>query len=108
MQVDVVFSKVKANPKVLKISYTQFVECIRVCVEDVRGDDFNVVVAAALKAGGPTFKGTHALATRFHDDKDLYTGVHGNGGPSNVDRERVYDISTLCDRSCADARGVKM
>ena len=22
---------------------------------------------------------------RFHDDKNLYTGVHANGGPTNVD-----------------------
>ena len=108
-EVDVVFSKVKANPKVLKIDYAKFVECIRVLAEEVRGDDVDAVIAEALARGGPVFKGTTAEATRFHDDKSNYTGVHGKGGPSVLGdgTDRVYDISTLCDRTGADVRGIK-
>jgi len=43
------------------------------------------VKAAILASGGPTFSGTKAEANKFHDDKSLYTGVHANGGPTNVD-----------------------
>jgi len=43
------------------------------------------VKAAVLEAGGPIFSGTKAEANKFHDDKSLYTGVHANGGPTNVD-----------------------
>jgi len=38
-----------------------------------------------LAHGGPSFKGTKAEAVKYHDDKDLYTGVHGHGGPTTVD-----------------------
>jgi len=43
------------------------------------------VKATVLEHGGPTFSGTKAEANKFHDDKSLYTGVHANGGPTNVD-----------------------
>lgn len=39
--------------------------------------------------------------------QSMYTGVHANGGPSTVDKEKVIDISVLMDRSPADLRGVK-
>lgn len=42
---------------------------------------------------------------RFHDDKDSYTGVYAQGGPTNVDANRGLD--GLLDRSDADVRGVK-
>lgn len=51
-------------------------------------------------------KGTKAEANKFHDDKNLYTGVHAKGGPSTVDRNNVHDISQTLDRSGADVRGI--
>ena len=53
------------------------------------------------------FSGTKAEANKFHDDKSLYTGVYAQGGPSNVDKDKVSDISQTLDRSAADVRGVK-
>ena len=54
-------------------------------------------------------KGTKADAVKFHDDKNLYTGVYAQGGPSTVDagNGKISDISQLCDRTGADVRGVK-
>lgn len=58
---------------------------------------------------GPILAGTKAEATRFHDDKDAYTGVHAHGGPSLLGggTGAVNDISETLDRSEADVRGVK-
>lgn len=62
-----------------------------------------------MSVGGPVFTGTKAEAVKYHDDKSLYTGVYGQGGPSTVDAGKgmISDISQLCDRSGADVRGVK-
>lgn len=60
-----------------------------------------------MKTGGPKFAGTKADHVKFHDDKNLYTGVYAKGGPTNVDRDKISDISQTCDRSAADVRGVK-
>jgi hypothetical protein len=37
--------------------------------------------------------------------QSTYTGVYARGGPTNVDGKG--DLSELCDRTPADARGVK-
>ncbi len=61
-----------------------------------------------MNAGGPTYSGTKADAVKYHDDKNLYTGVYAKGGPTNVDAGRggqVTDISQTCNRSSADVRG---
>jgi len=66
------------------------------------------IEAKILGQGGPSFTGTQAEAVRFHDDKDQYTGVHANGGPSTVGGTGgISDISQLCDRGAADVRGVQ-
>jgi len=54
------------------------------CAEK-KGVDTEVLTAAIIKAGGPTFSGTKADQVKFHDDKSLYTGVYAQGGPTNVD-----------------------
>lgn len=76
------------------------------CAEK-RGTDRAKLDDTILKAGGPVFKGTKAEANKFHDDKSLYTGVYAQGGPSNVDKDKISDISQTVDRSAADVRGVK-
>jgi hypothetical protein len=50
----------------------------------------------------------NAQATRFHDDKSLYSGVHGRGGPSTKQTGAIHDIGTLLDRSDYDVRGRKL
>ena len=60
-----------------------------------------------IAVGGPVFHATQAEAVRFHDDKSSYTGVYAQGGPTNVDKQNVSDISQILDRSAADVRGVK-
>lgn len=41
--------------------------------------------ATIASVGGPKFSGTKAEKVRHHDDKDAYTGVYAQGGPTNVD-----------------------
>lgn len=36
-----------------------------------------------------------------------YTGVYAKGGPTNVDMDPT-SLASVCDRSAADARGVKV
>jgi hypothetical protein len=50
-----------------------------------KGVAVEAVHSAVLSHGGPTFAGTKADAVKFHDDKNLYTGVYAQGGPTNVD-----------------------
>jgi len=62
-----------------------------------------------LANGGPIYKGTKAEAVKYHDDKNLYTGVYANGGPTNIGGTGgISDLSQLCDRSAADVRGKKI
>jgi len=67
-----------------------------------------VLINAILAVGGPVYTGTKAEAVKYHDDKNLYTGVHANGGPSTVDAGNgmISDISQLVNRGDADVRGV--
>lgn len=61
-----------------------------------------------LGAGGPVYIGTKAEKVKYHDDKSLYTGVYGKGGPTTMGSGSggVSDISELCNRGSADVRGV--
>lgn len=59
-----------------------------------------------LKDSNPALTGvTKANYNKFHDDKNTYTGVYKNGGPTNVDKQNVKDISQTCNRGQADVRG---
>lgn len=58
-----------------------------------KGKSTAEVVYTVISAGGPTFTGTKADAVKFHDDKNLYTGVYARGGPSNYDANNISDIS---------------
>ena len=72
-----------------------------------RIEEFNELEAVMLASGGKKkLSGTKAQANKFHDDKNLYTGVHANGGPSTKD-DKINDLSQLLDRTEADVRGVK-
>ena len=64
------------------------------------------ISAKIVAVGGPKSSGTVAAANKFHDDKKNYTGVHSKGGPSTNDSR--ITLSSLMDRSNADARGVQV
>jgi len=89
--IDLIFAKVK-DKSARKITFAQFKSAIELCAGK-RKEDFATLEASILAAGGPVFSGTKAEATKFHDDKSLYTGVHAKGGPSTVDTDKVSDIS---------------
>jgi len=57
------------------------------------------------KSEGPVANATKADYVKFHDDKSTYTGVYAKGGPTNVDNK--ITLSSLADRSPANARGMK-
>ena len=105
--IDLIFSKIKEKGG-RKITFKAFNEGIThmSAKKGISADDLK---AAICSAGGPQFSGTKAEANKFHDDKNLYTGVYKQGGPSTVDegKGKIGDISSLCDRSGADVRGVK-
>ena len=100
-----VFAKSKAKDA-RKITFTQFKSAINLCA-DKRKCDYATLEASILAAGGPVFTGTKAEAVKYHDDKSLYTGVYAAGGPTNVDKDKISDISQTCDRTDADVRGTK-
>jgi hypothetical protein len=102
---DLVFTKVKSKTAKV-ITYDQFKNAVKE-IASKKGTDFETVAAAITKSGGPSFTGTKADYVKFHDDKSTYTGVYAKGGPTNVDKGNVSDISQTCDRSGADIRGVK-
>jgi hypothetical protein len=53
---------------------------------DKKGASVEDLTNTVLSHGGPAFAGTKADAVKFHDDKNLYTGVHSQGGPTTVDQ----------------------
>lgn len=81
--VDLIFAKVKDKSE-RRITFAQFENGLAMFAEK-KGVAPDEVVAKVLSTGGPQFQGTQADNVRFHDDKNLYTGVHANGGPTNVD-----------------------
>ena len=105
--VDIVFAKVKVKGS-KTISFGDFQNALAEIAKK-KGTTKENVVAAIEKHGGATYAGTKADYVKFHDDKNLYTGVYARGGPSTVDAGRggmVSDISQTCNRSAADVRGV--
>lgn len=104
--IDLIFAKVK-DKAARKITFAQF-EAGVALIAAKNGSDPAEYTEKLLAAGGPVYAGTKAEANKFHDDKSLYTGVYAAGGPSNVDKDKISDISQTCDRSAADVRGTKM
>jgi hypothetical protein len=103
--VDLVFTKVKDKTAKV-ISFDQFKEALKQ-IAAKKGTDYDTVASGVISSGGPQFTGTKTDYVKFHDDKSLYTGVYAKGGPTNVDKGNIKDISQTCDRTGADVRGVK-
>eukprot|EP00961_Rhodomonas_salina_P009324 126729-Rhodomonas_salina.3 len=104
-EVDLTFSKIKDRSQ-RRITFDQFQDGLSILAKK-KGVKINDITAILEKSNGRILYGTVAEPNKFHDDKSLYTGVYANGGPSNVDTDKISDISQLMDRSPADARGVK-
>merc|ERR1712183_531692 len=104
--VDLIFAKAKAKTD-RRITFDQWMTALGLAA-DKKGVGADAVQAKVAQSKGPILAGTKAEATRFHDDKDAYTGVHAHGGPSTVDTDKVADISQTLDRSAADVRGNKI
>ena len=103
--IDIIFAKVK-DKAARKINFSQFQAGIEACAAKKK-TTFEALSETIMSTGGPVFTGTKAEAVKYHDDKSLYTGVYANGGPTNVDKDNISDISQTCDRSDADVRGIK-
>lgn len=89
--IDLVFAKIK-DKAARRISYVEFMNGLDLVAQrkGITGKQIREVVA---QSQGPILTGTKAEAVKYHDDKSLYTGVYANGGPSNVDKEHISDIS---------------
>jgi hypothetical protein len=103
--VDIIFTKVKDKTAKV-INFSQFSKAVELIAQK-KAIDAATISETICKSGGPTFAGTKTDYVKFHDDKSTYTGVYAKGGPTNVDRSNMKDISGLCDRTDADVRGVK-
>ena len=89
---DLIFTKhcPKGNPR---LNFDGFVGALEGCASK-KGVPPAVVfdAVAALAVTGPSTAGTTGVVssqTRLHDDKSLYTGVYGKGGPTKVDSHNV-------------------
>ncbi len=82
--VDLIFSKIKGGPAERRITVDQFSAGLAL-IGTKKGSDAAGISEIITSHGGPTFTGTKAEAVKYHDDKSLYTGVHGQGGPTTVD-----------------------
>ena len=70
----------------------------------VQGISVEALQRGIVGSEGPQSNATQAEFVKFHDDQSTYTGVYARGGPTNVDGSK--DLSSLCDRTAADNRGV--
>lgn len=110
VDVDITFAKVKTKGS-KRITYDQFVEAIKCLVEkhNLNYDEF-VNKLCNEASNGPILYGTKTENVRFYDDKSSYTGVHKQGGPTIIDKNKTQfsDLSEIVDRSEYDVRGVKL
>jgi len=106
--VDLTFQKCKEAKK-RSIEFFQFKEGLGILAlkkyPDLEPREAYEQAVALVVAAAPAAHGTtKAENVSLHDDKTKYTGVSKQGGPTTVDES--HELSTLADRSPADARGV--
>lgn len=90
--VDSIFAKVCEKGK-RRIGPDQFKDAVR-NVAKKKGCSVSVVQRMLAESAGPILNATKAEANKFHDDKNLYTGVHAAGGPSLIDKGAWIDDNT--------------
>ena len=102
--IDLLFAKHKTKGK-RSITFAQFQEILK-GIAARTGKTPEKVQQSVIYAGLPKSpNATKADKVKFHDDKALYTGVHGKGGPDTGNSNQTLD--GLLDRSAADVRGIK-
>ncbi|SOV23908.1 p25-alpha family protein, putative [Plasmodium sp. DRC-Itaito] len=107
---DLIFAKVKSKGA-KRINYDQFLEAVKCIVEKNKLNYDTFVDTLCQEASkGPILYGTKTDNVRFFDDKSTFTGVHKQGGPSIIDKNKTQfsDLSEITDRSEYDIRGVKV
>lgn len=89
--IDLIFAKIK-DKAARRISFDEFMNGLDLVAQrkGLTGKQIREIVS---QSHGPILVGTKAEAVKYHDDKTLYTGVHANGGPSTVDKDKISDIS---------------
>jgi len=104
---DLVFTKSKP-PGGRKIRFSDFRDKALPQVAAKKGVSVDALISTMVSTGGPSSSGTKADAVKFHDDKSLYTGVYAQGGPTNVDRDKMTLAGIVSDHNCltSDVRGV--
>jgi len=112
--VDLIFTRAKPKGG-RKLNYAQFQQALlyisekrfpKTFKEQGKEAALQKVLELVASSQGPQANATKADYVKFHDDKSTYTGVYAKGGPTNVDNK--ITLSSLADRSGADARGVKL
>ena len=102
---DLLFSKVKAKGA-RKITFAEFQKSLT----DIAAKKKTTAEAIAqiIETSSPQSSGTKADNVKFHDDKNLYTGVYKAGGPTNIDRDPA-SLSGIVDRRVSnDIRGATL
>lgn len=74
--IDLIFTKVK-HISTKRLVFKQFVAALAEVASKV-GSEHEAVASAIIKVGGPQFVGTKADFVKFHDDKNLFTGMHND------------------------------
>lgn len=84
--VDGVFAKVCVRGQ-RSIGFDQFKEAVGI-IAIKKGQPTHVVQGCIARSNGPTMHGTtQAEYTKFHDDKNQYTGTHATDGRHGLDAE---------------------
>jgi len=80
---DIIFAKCKkiAGAGARGITYDIFESVALGPIAEKLRIEITDVADALSHSGGPVLNATKTDNVRFHDDKTLYTGVHGKGGP---------------------------
>ena len=102
---DLIFTKAHTKGKP-RLGLEQFAHALEACAAK-RGVPASAVFerVIGLTSTGPSNSGSVAEAVRFHDDKNLYTGVYGKGGPTKIDTNNVtLECVKLRARARARAR----
>eukprot|EP00743_Colponemidia_sp_Colp-15_P009366 GILK01010241.1.p1 GENE.GILK01010241.1~~GILK01010241.1.p1 ORF type:complete len:174 (-),score=29.89 GILK01010241.1:131-652(-) len=99
---DLLFSKIKGKGE-RKITFAQFQNGLADIATKKKSS--SEAIADIITNSSPQSSGTKADAVKFHDDKNLYTGVYKAGGPTNIDRDPA-SLSGIVDRRVSnDIRG---
>ncbi|RNE98933.1 flagellar associated protein [Trypanosoma rangeli] len=101
---DLLFNKVKAKGA-RKITYAEFADKALPEIATRLKKSVDEVIGTVANSS-PEARATKADAVKFHDDKNMYTGVYKAGGPTNVDRN-PGSLAGVVDRRVeqTDVRG---